>query len=119
MRVLVLAFVPALAAPAAAAAPALHVSPTRVHAGERVRVFGSAAGGCTSGDRVTLLSKAFRHSDEFAGVPAVFATVQADGSFTVRRKIPRGRAPKRYTLTARCGGGNLGIVRHLRVLAPR
>jgi hypothetical protein len=44
--------------------------------------------------------------------------VASDGSFSVHRKIPRGRAPGRYALTARCGGGNLGIVRHVRVLAP-
>jgi hypothetical protein len=102
-----------------AATAALHVSPAQVHAGDRVHVFGNVGGGCAPGGQVTLLSRAFRHTDEFAGVPAVFATVRADGSFSVHRKIPRTRAPKRYTLTARCGGGNLGILRHIRVLAPR
>ena len=96
----------------------LHVSPVRVHAGQRVHVSGATGGGCAAGDDVTILSRAFRHDHEFAGVPAVVAVAHADGSFSIHRKIPRTRAPKRYTVTARCGGGNLGIVRHLRVLAP-
>lgn len=119
MRALLAAVVLAFPAVAAASGTALHVSPARVHAGERVTISGSVGGGCATGDSVTFLSKAFRHTHEFAGVPAVFATVQPGGGFLVHRKIPRGRATGRYTVTARCGGGNLGIVRHLRVLAPR
>ena len=107
----------ALAAPgvASAAGPSIHVHPHRVHAGARVHVFGSA-GGCPHGDRVTLLSRAFRHRHEFAGVPAVFATVRADGSYSVRPRIPARRAPRRYTISGRCGGGNLGVQNFVRVL---
>jgi hypothetical protein len=100
---------------ALASGPSIHVRPHRVHAGDRVHVFGSA-GGCPQGDRVTLLSRAFRHRHEFAGVPAVFATVRADGSYSVRPRIPARRAPRRYTISGRCGGGNLGVQNSVRVL---
>ena len=108
----------AAALPAAASAAALHVSPRQVSPGAQTRVFGSAAGGCAAGDRVTLISRAFPGTHRFAGVPAVFATTRASGAFSKRVRIPAGRAPGAYTVSARCGGGNLGITRRLRVLAP-
>jgi hypothetical protein len=101
----------------ALAAATIHASPNPVHAGTKVRVFGNA-GGCPAGDRVTLLSRAFSHRHEFAGVPAVFATVKANGHYSKRTRIPASRAPKKYKITARCGGGTFGVVRKLRVLAP-
>jgi hypothetical protein len=102
---------------AAWAAPTIHAKPNPVHAGERVRVFGNA-GGCPAGDQVTLLSRAFSHKHEFAGVPAVFTTVRANGHYSKRARIPKARAQKKYRITARCGGGTFGVVRKLRVLAP-
>jgi hypothetical protein len=102
---------------ALAAAATIHASPNPVHAGNKVRVFGNA-GGCPVGDRVTLLSRAFSHKHEFAGVPAVFATVKANGHYSKRSRIPASRVPKTYKITARCGGGTFGVVRKLRVLAP-
>ena len=114
----VLALVAAGLLPAAAvASPTLHVKPKKVHAGKRVRVFGNADG-CAAGSKVTLISRAFPKEHEFAGVPAVFATVHAGGDFNKRVRIPRTKTPKRYTISARCGGGNLGVTRKLRVLAP-
>src|SRR3954468_19894607 len=101
----------------ALAAPTIHVKPKKVHAGQRVRVFGNVAG-CPAGGSVTLISRAFPKKHEFAGVPAVFAKVKAGGSYSKRVRIPKSKAPKRYTITGRCGGGNLGVVRKLRVLAP-
>jgi hypothetical protein len=101
----------------ALASPTMHVKPKKVHAGKKVRVFGNAAG-CQAGDSVTLISRAFPKKHEFAGVPAVFALVHADGSYSKRVRIPRSKAPKRYTVSGRCGGGNLGVSRKLRVLAP-
>ena len=95
----------------------MHVKPKSVHAGKRVRVFGSA-GGCTPGNQVTLISHAFPRIHEFAGVPAVFAKVGPRGNYSRRVRIPRTKAPKRYRISARCGGGNLGVSRRLRVLAP-
>ena len=102
---------------AAWAAPTIHASPNPVHAGKKVRVFGDA-GGCQPGNRVTLLSRAFSHKHEFAGIPAVFATVRASGHYSKRTRIPTARTPKKYKITARCGGGTFGVVRKLRVLAP-
>ena len=101
----------------AVASPTLHVKPKRVHAGERVRVFGNVTG-CPAGDRVTLISHAFPKRHEFAGVPAVFARVRSNGNFGKRVRIPESKKPKRYTVTGRCGGGNLGVSRKLVVLAP-
>jgi hypothetical protein len=97
------------------AAPSLSVTPTTVKRGHVVTVKGSADG-CPVGDRVTLISRAFRHSHDFAGLPAVFATVRAGGSFRTTTRIPLSRKPGRYAVTARCGGGNLGVSAHLRVV---
>jgi hypothetical protein len=66
---------------------------------------------------VTVISRAFVHTHDFAGVPAVFALVRTGGKFAVRTTIPRTKKHGRYTVTARCGGGNLGVVAHLRVTA--
>ena len=82
-----------------------------------VRVSG-LAGGCPKGDEVTLLSRAFPDAKQFAGVPTVVATVDAHDSYSVRVRIPAGRAPARYTIGARCGGGNFGVERTLTVLDP-
>jgi hypothetical protein len=116
--VAVLACTAAVGPAAAAGAATLHVSPKQVSRGAQTRVFGSAAGGCAAGDRVTLISRAFPGTHRFAGVPAVFATTRASGAFSKRVRIPAGRAPGSYTVTGRCGGGNLGVTRRLRVLAP-
>jgi hypothetical protein len=102
------------ATPALAAGTAIKVSPTTVKAGKRVVVSGNADG-CPVGDAVTLLSKAFSHRHDFAGLPAVYAKVKSGGKFGHSLKIPASRPAGRYTITARCGGGNLGVVAHLRV----
>ena len=101
-------------APALAAGPSIHVTPSTVRAGRHVRVSGGA-GGCPAGDRVTLISRAFSHRHEFAGVPAVFARVKSDGRYGVSAPIPRGRRAGRYSITGRCGGGNFGVTAELRV----
>ena len=106
--ILTLLTVPAWAAPAALAT--LQVSPSSVAAGHSVTVSGSvgpesAAGSeCASG--VTLLSRAFVHTQDFAGVPAVDAAVRPDGTFTAITTIPRSRAAGTYQITGRCGGAN-------------
>jgi uncharacterized repeat protein (TIGR01451 family) len=98
--------------------PSLHVAPSRVPPGARVRIFGNA-GGCPAGDQVTLMSRAFSPAHNFAGVPAVFARVRRDGGFSTTTQIPRGRAAGRYVVTGRCGGGNLGVSAALAVIIPR
>lgn len=90
------------------------VTPASVKRGGTVLVHG-VAGDCTSGDQVTLISHAFSPARSFAGVPAVFARVGSAGRFSVKTRIPRTRAPGSYTITARCGGGNLGVAAHLTV----
>jgi hypothetical protein len=99
----------------AAARPSIHFTPKPVHAGALVRVHGSA-GGCSVGDTVTVLSRAFPHAHRFAGVPAVRAPVRPRGRYSTRVRIPLGRRPDTYTATARCGGGTFGVVATLRVL---
>lgn len=95
---------------------ALAVTPAQVVAGGRVLVHG-VAGGCAAGNAVTLISSAFSPVHSFAGVPAVYATVGGAGRFSVSAQIPATRAPGRYGITARCGGGNLGVMATLRVTA--
>ena len=95
---------------------ALTVKPGSVHRGGSVLVSG-VAGGCTAGDQVTIISSAFAATHSFAGVPAVFAQVGAAGRFSATTRIPATRRPGAYTLTARCGGGNLGVSARLAVTA--
>jgi hypothetical protein len=99
-----------LASPLSASTAYLRVRPTTVARGGRVTVSG---GRCLAGDTVYLISQAFvgnafvEHS--------VATTARSNGTFSrvvrIRRRIP----PRRYGITARCGGGNLGVVVYLRV----
>jgi uncharacterized repeat protein (TIGR01451 family)/CSLREA domain-containing protein len=95
--------------------PSLHVNPNRVFAGQLVRVFGSA-GGCPVGDQMTLLSHGFSPTHQFAGVPAIHTRVRSGGGYSTITRIPKGRRAQRYLVTARCGGGNLGVSARLTVL---
>jgi len=113
-----------LAVPAWAASPtppvAVHASPNPVLAGHTVTVSGSvgpdqAGSECATG--VKLLSRAFNSNQDFAGVPALGATVRPDGTFQATTTIPRSRAAGSYTITGRCGG-NLGVSATLVVRAP-
>ena len=101
---------------ASASAPSLTVTPKTVERGYSVTLKGSADG-CGVGNAVTLISRAFVHTQEFAGLPAVRARVRSGGTFRVTTRIPAGKKPGRYGITARCGGGNLGVIAYLRVLA--
>jgi hypothetical protein len=95
---------------------ALTVKPASVRRGGTVLVSG-VAGGCTAGDQVTISSRAFAATHRFAGVPAVFAPVGSAGRFSAMAPIPATRRPGAYVLTARCGGGNLGVSARLTVKA--
>ncbi|MEP6952496.1 MAG: hypothetical protein ABI950_00380 [Solirubrobacteraceae bacterium] len=94
--------------------PSIRATPSSVAAGDIVRVAG-LAGGCPAGSRVTLISRAFSHAHDFAGVSAVYATVRTGDTYAVRTRIPAGRNPGTYSITARCGGGNFGVSAQLRV----
>lgn len=100
---------------ASAAAPSLTLVPTSVKRGQTVVIRGSVDGGCAAGDTVFVISRAFVHTHDFAGLPAVPARVRRGGSFRVTTRIPATKRPARYQVTARCGGGNLGLVKHLTV----
>ena len=98
----------------------VRVSPSSVAAGDTVTVSGSVgpdSAGSECASSVTLLSKAFVHTHDFAGVPAVFAAVKPDGAFTATTTIPRSKAAGTYTISGRCGGGNLGASATLAVRA--
>lgn len=99
---------------ASAITVALTVRPRIIHRGATVIVSG-VAGGCAATDRVTIISRAFAATHSFAGVPAVFAQVGSAGRFSTSTRIPATRRPGSYVLTARCGGGNLGVSAHLTV----
>jgi len=109
------------AAPAwAASATTLLVSPSSTIAGDTVVVSGSvgpAPAGSACATSLMLLSRAFVHTDEFAGVPAVVAAVRPDGTFAAATRIPRSTPAGTYTISGRCGGGNLGVSATLTVRA--
>jgi hypothetical protein len=102
---------------AVTAATSLTVAPASVHRGHRVIVRGNVGGGCPQGDAVTIISRAFAHTHDFAGQPAVFALVRSGGKFGVRPRIPSTKAVGSYSVSARCGGGNLGITATIHVVA--
>ncbi len=97
--------------------PRLRVKPKQVRAGRVVTIDGWVPG-CP--EEILVLSSAFKPSlAEFAGVPGIDAAIRnAEGYFKVKTRIPRGQRPDRYTISGRCGGGNVGSV-NLRVLRPR
>ncbi len=107
----------AAALPAAAAT--ITVSPTSVQTSGTVTVAGdvlvNGARGCAVGDDVTLISNAFAGISEFAGEGAVVVPVDSTGHFsspvTLKSSVPAGT----YSITGRCGGGNLGVTATLTV----
>jgi hypothetical protein len=99
----------------AASSTSLSVNATRVSQGGVVRVSGQ----CEPDTSGVVISKAFLHNatHDFAGVGAVPFTTGTSGRFVVVGRIPNTLAVGTYTVTARCGGGNLGISRRLTVVA--
>jgi hypothetical protein len=93
--------------------PSLHVRPTVVDPGGRVTVTGNADG-CPRGDTVTIISRVFP-GQGFAGVGAISGRVRAGGAFSATGRARANAKAGRYGITARCGGGNLGVLVYLRV----
>jgi hypothetical protein len=110
----VIALLLAAGALANATSISISVSPKTVKRGHDVVVSGGA-GSCPAGDSVTLISHAFAPTHSFAGVPAVFAKVKGGGKFRTTAHVPKTRAPGKYTISGRCGGGNLGVSAKLTV----
>lgn len=96
--------------------PRIRVKPSTVTAGKVVIVEGWVP---ACHDEILLLSRAFkRGGQEHAGVAAVRADVrEADGYYNKKITIPIRRRPGTYSISGRCGGGNVGAVT-LRVLRP-
>jgi len=103
----------AAVAGAATSTVSLRVRPTVVPPGALVRVSGNADG-CPRGDTVLALSRAFA-GRPFAGVGTITARVRAGGAFSGLGRVRRNARAGRYGVTARCGGGNLGVLAHVRV----
>lgn len=97
-----------LAAPALAASGAsLSVSPATQHAGGSVQVSGT----CEAGTSGVAISQAFFHdaSHDFAGLGAAAFTTDSQGRFATTATIASTTQPGSYTVSARCGGGNIGV----------
>ena len=105
-----------LAVAAGAVPVTLYVTPATVMAGRTVTVSGS----CEVNSSGYVISPAFLHDarHDFAGIGAVFFRTGSTGSFITHAVISRSTRPGSYPITARCGGGNLGIEVHLTVTAP-
>jgi hypothetical protein len=99
-----------LAGTLSAATPQLTVHPTSVARGGTVTVSGR---GCHSGDTVYLISPPFV-GHAFVG-HSVATRARSNGAFSRLVRIRTSVRAGRYTITARCGGGNLGVAAHLRV----
>ena len=104
---------------ASAVAATIVVNPSSVPAGGQVTVSGDVLAngqpGCTVPGDVTLISPAFAGLGEFAGVGATIATADASGNFTTTVTLSPSVGPGTYTVTGRCGGGNLGVSASLTV----
>jgi len=102
-----------------AAAVSLDVAPSSVPVAGTVTVSGdvlvNGAPSCQIPGPVTVISHAFDGLGEFAGVGAVSIQVDSTGHFSQTVALKASVAPGTYQVTARCGGGNLGIVRTITV----
>ena len=99
------------AAPATAEARFLRVTPNVAAPGASVRVIGK---GCRPGDEVFIISRAFT-GDVFAGLGGATARTTRTRTFAASARVrPKARRGI-YYITARCGGGNLGVSARLRV----
>src|SRR5579871_1377870 len=114
---LVLAVILGLWSLAGVSAASINVSPASVPVGGTVTVSGDVLApggqpGCQVPGTVLLFSGAFGDPNT-----PVQATAGADAHFSVSVTIPAGVAPGTYTITGRCGGGNLGVQATLVVTA--
>ena len=91
--------------------PALHVSPSSVRRGGIVTFTGA---GCRRGETVFLISRLFP-GHAFGGEGAITTIARRGGYFTRSFRVRLTTQRRRYVITARCGGGNLGVAVYLRV----
>ncbi len=99
-----------LAGTLAAATPRLRVQPTSIARGGTVTVSGR---GCRASDLVYLISPPFIGHAFVAH--SIATRARSNGSFSRSVHIRTSIRAGRYLITARCGGGNLGVSARLRV----
>ena len=99
-----------LAGTVAGATPRLTVQPTSIARGGVVTVSGK---GCIAGDLVYLISPPFVGHAFVAH--SVATRARSNGAFSRSVHIRTSVHAGRYLITARCGGGNLGVIARLRV----
>ena len=99
-----------LAGTVAAATPRISVHPASIARGGTVTVSGT---GCRAGDVVYLISPPFI-GHAFVS-HSVATRAHSNGSFSRSVRIRTSIRAGRYLITARCGGGNLGVSARLRV----
>jgi hypothetical protein len=99
-----------LAGTLTAATPRLTVHPGSVARGGTVTVSGK---GCRAGDVVYVISPPFVGHAFVAH--SVATRAHANGTFSRSVRIRTSVHAGRYLITARCGGGNLGVSARLRV----
>jgi hypothetical protein len=105
----------ALAPPAAAANGTVTVTPTTVAAGNTVVISGSVSTAlCPLPDGVTVVSLSVLFPSAGFG-PTV--SRNASGAFSVPYTVPASTQPGTYSIGLRCGGGNVGILAPLQVIA--
>jgi hypothetical protein len=96
-----------------ASAASINVSPSTASPRGTVTVSGdvlvNGQAGCGLPGQVTLISNAFVGLGEFAGEGAVTATADTSGHFSTTVNLSSSVSPGTYTVTGRCGGGNLGV----------
>jgi hypothetical protein len=102
-----------VASPGLVSAASINATPSTVVPGDTVRLSGDilidGAPGCDVTGTVTLISEAFAGLDEFAGVGAVYLTLDATGHFDSTVTLSASVATGTYSIGGRCGGGNLGV----------
>ena len=108
--VVVIAAAAMLAGTLAAATPRLSVHPASIARGGTVTVSGK---GCRAGDVVYLISPPFVGHAFVAH--SVATRARSNGTFSRNVRVRATIRAGRYLITARCGGGNLGVSAKLRV----
>ncbi len=99
-----------LAGTVAGAPPRLTVQPKSISPGGTVTV---AGWGCRAGDLVYLISPPFVGHAFVAH--SVATRARSNGAFSRLVRIRTSIRAGRYLITARCGGGNLGVAAALHV----
>jgi hypothetical protein len=89
------------------------VRPGHAAPGGAVRVVGNA-GACSAGSTLTAISTAF--PGHAFGAGTLSGVVRANHTFAIRAHLRWSVRPGRYSVGARCGGGNLGAGTSVRVV---